>query len=219
VVELQSVHGWAGGDDEQARARTIEEGCYRLAAALGGEYMMVSHTSRECSWDEMVDRFGAIADRAAVQGVDVAIEFLPWGPVPDARTAWRLVEECGRSNAGVLVDVWHHFRGAADDEQLLAIPADRIRAVQFDDAWADVRSDDLYADSVDHRQFPGEGELDLTGFVQLMDQHGVSAPWCVEVLSAEVRALDPVEAAVRGAETTRRVLADARRAAIEPRNL
>ncbi len=209
VVELQSVHGWAGDADDQARGGRIEAGCYRVADALGADYLMVSNTTLHCSWAEAVDRFGRIADRAASHGLDIAIEFLPWGPVPDARTAWQLIQECGRDNTGVLVDTWHHFRGAADDEMILAIPAGRIRAVQIDDAAQEVQGTH-YDDTRNRRLNPGEGDFDLVEFVRLLDAHGVHAPYAVEVLSHAMRAMDPREAARLSADATRRVVAAAR---------
>jgi sugar phosphate isomerase/epimerase len=209
VVELQSVHGWAGGEDETTRGREIEDGCYAVAQALGAQYMMVSNTTLACEWEEAVARFGNICDRAATHGLGVAIEFLPWGPVPDAATAWRLVSESGAPNAGVLVDSWHHFRGASDDDMIRSIPADRIMAIQIDDALAEPVGS-LY-DDTRHRRLPaGHGDLDLVGFVQLLDQHGVDAPWSVEILSDEQRALPPVEGARIAADTTWELLAQAR---------
>lgn len=213
VVELQSVHGWAGPAADRTAGRAIEDGCYRLADALEAEYLMVSNTVLDGPWDDAVAAFAAICDRAATRGLDVAVEFLPWGPVPDARTAWRLVRESGCANAGVLVDSWHHFRGAADDGMIREVPPDRIRAVQIDDAHADVRGDSLYDDTRHHRLLPGEGDLDLVGFVRLLDDHGVDAPWSVEVLSHEMRARAPHDAARRSAESTWDLLARARAAA------
>lgn len=209
VVELQSVHGWAGDEQDVARAREIEEGCYRLAEALGATYLMVSSTRLGRPWPEAVRQFAEISARAADRGLQTSLEFQPWGPVPDARTAWDVVRSSGASNAGVLVDVWHHYRGAADDEQLRAIPARRINAVQLDDAAAQVVGS-LLDDTRDRRVFPGEGSFDLTRFVRLLDELGVRAPYAVEVLSEQVRAMPIVEAARRAADTTRAVLAHAR---------
>jgi sugar phosphate isomerase/epimerase len=209
VVELQSVHGWAGDERERARGRMIEEGCYRVADALGADYMMVSNTTLECAWDEAVASFAAICGRAAEHGLDVLLEFLPWGPVPDAGAAWRVVRESGADNAGVLVDSWHHFRGAADDDLIREVPAERIRAIQIDDARAKPLGT-LYDDTRNERLLPGEGDFDLVGFVQLLDGHGVDAPWSVEILSHTQRARPPVEAARLAADSTWGVLERAR---------
>lgn len=203
------MHGWAGGEEERARGRAIEEGCCRVADALGADYMMVSNTTMACPWEEAVTGFASICDRAAEHGLDVLLEFLPWGPVPDARTAWRVVRESGADNAGVLVDSWHHFRGAADDDMIREVPADRLRAIQIDDARAEPVGT-LYDDTRNERLLPGEGDLDLVGFIQLLDDHGVDAPWSVEVLSHTQRARPPVEAARLAAQSTWSVLEHAR---------
>jgi len=210
VIELQSVHGWAGDAEERAQGRLIEEGCYRLHDAIGGQYMMVSNTKLATNMADAIATFASICDRAASHGLEVAIEYLPWGPVPDAKTAWELVSAAGRDNAGVLVDSWHHFRGANDAEQIRAIPSARIIAVQIDDAYKEVRGASLYDDTRNERLNPGDGDFDLVGFVRLLDDLGVNVPYSVEVLSNNQRSLPPAVAAKRSADATWKVLAKAR---------
>lgn len=209
VVELQSVHGWAGSAADRARGELIEQGCYRVADALGADYMMVSNTTLEGDLDAATERFAAICARAAEHGLIVALEYLPWGPVPDACTAWQVVSTSGAANAGILVDSWHHFRGANDQRQLRDVPAERIVAVQIDDARTEVRGT-LYDDTRNERLNPGEGDFDLVGFVRLLDELGVDRPYSVEVLSRAQRALPPRDAAIVSAEATWRLLAEAR---------
>ena len=125
------------------------------------------------------------------------------------RSSWDIARLADRDNGGVLVDTWHHFRGAADDDLIRAIPPERIVAVQFDDADAEVRGT-LLEDTIHRRRLPGDGSFDLAGFVNLMDGHGVSCPWSVEILSDDLHALAPDEAAAAAASTTRAVLTAAR---------
>lgn len=66
--------------------------------------------------DAGVEGFAELCDRAAEHDVALSVEFLPWGMVPDAGTARRLVAESSRVNPGVLLDSWHHFRGASDED-------------------------------------------------------------------------------------------------------
>jgi sugar phosphate isomerase/epimerase len=56
---------------------------------------------------------------------------------------------------------------------------------------------------------PGEGEFDCVGFVQLLDEMGVTAPIAVEVCSTELWAGPADEAARRAADGMRSVLAEA----------
>jgi sugar phosphate isomerase/epimerase len=62
------------------------------------------------------------------------------------------------------------------------------------------------------RLLPGDGDGDVAGFVRLLDEIGAKAPIGVEVISDELAALAPEEAARRAGSATRAVLARARAA-------
>ncbi len=204
VVELEGLHKWGMSGTEGERALEHEQRLYELADALGGRHITATG-DLDLPHGEVVERFAALCDRAAEHGLTVALEFLPWTEVPDARTAWSIVGDAGRPNGGVLVDSWHHFRGAADDHQLRAIPPEHIVAVQFDDADAEVVGT-LLDDTLHRRRLPGEGAFDLVGFLRLLVDHGVRAPLCVEVINDELGAMPVAEAAARTAQATRAVL-------------
>ena len=63
--------------------------------------------------------------------------------------------------------------------------------------------DDLVKETMEARRLPGEGAIDLVGLIRTLDGIGCSAPIGVEVFSAELRQLPPVEAARRSADATR----------------
>jgi sugar phosphate isomerase/epimerase len=137
------------------------------------------------------------------------IEFLPWTTICDAGVAWQIAGSADRPNGGVLVDTWHHYRGAADDELIRAIPAEKIMAVHFNDADPEAVGD-LFNDTIHHRRIPGEGSFDLLRFVRLLDEVGVTAPYSVEVLSDQLLDVKPAEVAKRVGDATRRIMAEAR---------
>jgi sugar phosphate isomerase/epimerase len=213
VAELEFLFDWAHGGDRGAAARKLEEEFYRLADVFQPRHLNVGDLGvggRLGPLDAVAERFAGVCDRAAQHGLLVAIEFLPWTPIPDAATAWAIARTAGRANGGLLVDAWHHFRGTADPAVLRAIPGHRIVAVQLDDADAKVVGD-LVEDTSLRRRLPGEGSFDLVGFMKLLDAMGVQAPLSVEILSSAQWAL-PVTTAARAAfDATRAVLATARR--------
>lgn len=203
VVELSVLHGFARAERSE-RSLAEEATLLHMADVLGGDYLMAV-TEVEGSIEQTAEQFGALCDRAAAHELRVALEFLPWTTIPDAATAWEVVRGAGRPNGGVLVDAWHHFRGACDDRQLLAIPPERIFPIQFDDADPEPVGT-LLEDTMHRRRVPGEGSFPLVDFVRLLEGHGVAAPFSIELLSDELHALPAAEAARRAMEGTRRVL-------------
>ena len=61
-------------------------------------------------------RLPALCDAAGERGLRVCIEFVPCTGVPDLATAWRVVDESGAANGGLLVDMmhWHRQPGGPD---------------------------------------------------------------------------------------------------------
>ena len=214
VFEIEFVSGWSSDDAAiRANARRVEDELYALASALG----TTPNVNAGCSepveapvaLDAMVERFAAFCDRAAAHGLTLSVEFMPWTGIPDAASAWDLVRQAGRPNAGVLVDTWHYFRGAADPDQLRAIPPERIAGLQINDAAAQVVGT-LREDTLHRRLLPGEGAFDLVSLVRTLDTMGVSLPYAIEVISDAQSALPLDVAARRAFETTTAVLAGAR---------
>jgi sugar phosphate isomerase/epimerase len=130
---------------------------------------------------EVPAAFGALCDRAAGHGLDVALEFVPYSSIKDIRTAVAIVEEAGRPNGGLCIDTWHFFRGDSDLEALAAVPPERIQMVQVNDGPAVPDDPDRMADAVHGRRCPGDGDFDLMAFVAALDRPGVSPAISVEV--------------------------------------
>ena len=111
----------------------------------------------------------------------------------------------------MMIDSWHVFRGSNDLSQIRSLPGERILGVQLSDAPAEpVLAEDLPMDSLHHRAVPGEGAVDLVGFVQALDAAGYAGAIGAEVFSDELNALPAEDVGRRMGEATRSVLAKAR---------
>jgi len=210
VAEVEFLYGWARDDGPGTWTRQLEERIYAVADALGARHMNVGDVNPAGDLpplEVVAERFAGVCDRAAAHGLLVAIEFLPWTSIPDARMAWEIARRAGRPNGGILVDAWHYFRGGGGAPQLRAVPADRIVAVQLDDA--DPPNGAPFEDTL-RRRLPGEGTFDLVGFVRVLDDMGVEAPLSVEMIAPEHHARPLAEAARCAHDTTRAVVARAR---------
>ncbi len=213
LQELEFVYGWSSDDGEkQAEARRIEGLAYQAADALGAHHLNVGCSEALgalAAVEAVAERFAGLCDRAAEHGLKVAIEFMPWTGIPDAAKAWEVVRFAGRPNGGLLVDSWHYFRGAAEPSMLRPVPADRIVALQIDDADAAIVGS--MSQDTRRRRLPGDGSFDLDGFVRLLDEIGVRGPYGVEIIS-DARASLPLDEALGEAyKATRTVLDRARR--------
>lgn len=137
--------------------------------------------------------FGELCDKAAAHGLRVALEFVPTGGVPGLAEAMEVIDTAGRSNGGLMVDVWHVFRSNSSLDLLASAPGDRIFSVQLNDALATPEAD--LNQGMMNRLLPGEGELDLKAFIQAIAATGTTAFLGVETFSKDLDQM-PTDVAV-----------------------
>jgi sugar phosphate isomerase/epimerase len=218
VAEVDVLWEWALGGDRGERSRRAEGSLVEAAVAVGARTLnAVSEldgptgagtAGRDGVLDAAAARFAALCDRVAEHGLAVHVEYMPWSTLGDLATAWEVVRRADRSNGGIMVDAWHHYRGPGDDALLATLPPSAVLAVQVDDALADPEPDPV-EETLHRRQVPGEGALDLVGFVRTLLAAGVDCPVGCEVFSDELYALPPAVAARRAGDGLRAVLAAA----------
>jgi sugar phosphate isomerase/epimerase len=150
-------------------------------------------------------RFTESARILAAHNIRLGLEFL--GPLHLRKQfphefIWRMNEmldfakECG-PNVGLTLDSWHWHHAGATADDIVAAGADRIISVHFND------SPDLPPDQIrdDHRLMPGEGVINLTGFLRALQSIGYTGPLSVEVFGRG-RDMTPEEAAKTGLTTS-----------------
>ena len=219
IAELDPLLSWLPGEKlgpeaspaEKAFLGPTEYDFYKIADAVGGRCLNIAQGfGSTIELDPVVEAFAGLCDRAALHDLDVCLEFLPWSGIPDANKALEIVEKADRPNGGIMLDTWHHFRGACDHDQLRSLPGLRLKGIQINDAptraW-----DVLPAEAMQARLVPGEGDIDLVEILKIVRAIGSQAPIGVEVFSSDLNALPPCEVAVRCADATRALLEKARK--------
>lgn len=204
VAEIEVVPGLGADGPGGDRAAELESVAWRMADEFGCRYLQVIGPAEDV--ERGARAFGGLCDRAADHGLVVGLEFLPFTDVVSVHAARRIVEEAGRSNGGVCVDVWHHERGSRDLAAIADLPGELVTGVQLNDGPRVAEGDDYYRDCLEHRRAPGEGEFDLDDFVAALRASGTRVPWSIEVPSTSGWA-DPANHVRRCAEGARRLIA------------
>jgi sugar phosphate isomerase/epimerase len=124
--------------------------------------------------------FASLCTAASRVDLDVALEFLPWSPVADARAARRIVEAAGAENGRVLVDTLHVARSSTSLTDLASLPASMLSYFQLCDgpAYPPRSLEGLLHAARSERLLPGEGGIDLAGMIGSLP---VGMPVSVEV--------------------------------------
>jgi sugar phosphate isomerase/epimerase len=210
VAEIEALTAWRPGLTP-ARPEHAESHVLAIGEALGARSLsVVEGAGPPLPVDVAAEAFAALCDRAAQRGLLVHIEFWP-GSALDLATAAAVVAAADRPNGGLLVDTWHLARSPRGMELLGGIPGERIMALQVSDsAPVEEPEVDYLAAALTRRLMPGEGALDLVGFVRLLDIRGGCAPIGVEVCSERLAAEPSETVARRAGDAIRAVLAAAR---------
>jgi sugar phosphate isomerase/epimerase len=173
------------------------------AETLGARFIKVGTSMGQPleDLDFLVNPLRRLTAEAALRGSRIALEPMPFSMVGSVPVAADLMRKVDMSGCGLVVDYWHVFRAGTTLEELSAsLDADQIFGVELNDAAAEIRGT-LFEDTRDNRRLCGQGDQDVTGFIQALKSLGFNGPWGVEILSNEHRAL-PVKEALQAAHAT-----------------
>jgi sugar phosphate isomerase/epimerase len=183
LAEIEVISGLGRDGVGGERAADMEATAWRMADAFGCRYLQVIGPA-DAPLADAAAAFGGVCDRAGEHGLLVGLEFLPFTDIVSVDDARAIVEAADRSNGGICVDIWHHERGARDLDAIAALPPELVTGVQLSDGTRVPEEPDYYTDCLRNRRPLGDGEFDVTEFLETLVAAGVAVPWSLEVCSA-----------------------------------
>ncbi len=106
------------------------------------------------------------------------------------------------TNVGLLVDSFHCHTAGTTWQHLAEIPAEKIVLAHLNDAprvpVGEVQDG--------QRVLPGNGGIDLVGFLQALRRTGYNGPMSLEVFNQQLREMPAPQAATLAWQATKRVL-------------
>jgi 4-hydroxyphenylpyruvate dioxygenase len=177
---------------EPQRARNLEraEIKFDVMQALGVDLMLVCSNVHPAVIDDTARAAAdlrTLAERAARRGLRIAYEALSWGRyVRRWSQAWEIVRQADHPALGLVLDSFHTLALGDDFAGIAALPAEKLFFVQLADA--PLMKIDPLSWSRHYRNFPGQGDLDVVGFLRAVLASGYSGPLSLEVFNDEFRA-------------------------------
>ena len=150
---------------------------FDLLSELGASVLVCcsSRTARGLDDDDLAaEQLHAMAGRAEQRGLRLAYEAVPWGRVRTHEDAWRIVQRVDHPALGLCLDSFHVLSLGNDPRVIAQIAGDKVFHVQLADAPRlnmDVREWSLH-----YRMFPGQGSLDVAGFLRQILAIGIRRP-------------------------------------------
>lgn len=177
----------------------------RMAEVLGTSILQVNVTGPDAA--VRAEAVEAACDMLGACGnFRLALEYMPISGLATLAETLEIVARVGEARAGALVDIWHHAHDPNGWQTLAGAPLSAIAYVEIDDALPP-EGDDLLAEMMDRRTFPGEGVLETARFAKLLRERGYDGPVSVEVLNRKL-GTEPIDwFAARALETSRSLFA------------
>lgn len=144
---------------------------------------------------------------AAQTGLTVVLEWFRYSSTTTLAAALELIRLAGEPNVQLNVDILHLMRNGGRPADLAGVDASLIRYAQICDGPMDQPESAQGDEALFNRNFPGEGEFPLVGFVRQLPRDAVLS---IEAPVNRLRPiLTPMQRAARAVAGTRNVLAAA----------
>lgn len=180
VQEALEEYGMPLLDIELARVRPdldIEEyePAFEAAARLGATDVLGSVWTRDRSY--YTQQVGRIAEMAGQYGLSYNVEPLPWAGVRNLQEGITLVDAVGADNLYVMVDTLHIGRAGVTAEELARTDGKYFHFIHLADGPAgpdgdpvldNIRDELMVHTAREGRLYPGEGVMDIAGFIGAM---------------------------------------------------
>jgi 4-hydroxyphenylpyruvate dioxygenase len=185
---LRDFEGMPEPHRSRAFARARQK--FEVMQTLGCDRLLLcSNCAPQASGERerIVADFRELGDLAAEYGVTVGYEALAWGRhVSDHRVVWEIVQQVDHPNIGILLDSFHSLARSIPNDSIRAIDPAKLVFVQLADAPL-LDMDFLYW-SRHFRNLPGQGGLDLTGYLSEILRIGYDGPLSLEIFNDRFRA-------------------------------
>jgi sugar phosphate isomerase/epimerase len=162
------------------------------------------------NWNFHVQRLRPVAQILAERGLRLGLEYVaPYHlrrkfPHEFVFTTGQMLElaDAIGPNVGLLIDCFHVHCAGDTMERVAQVPATKIVLAHLNDAPR------IPVQQVqdNKRLLPGEGAIDVAGFLGALHKAGYDGPVSLEVFSEQLRAIPPLEAAKRAWSASKKVL-------------
>jgi sugar phosphate isomerase/epimerase len=198
TVQLEWITDWWTTGPRRQQSDAVRADLFGACSVLGVDHIKVGadDAGDPPIYDQLCAGFDALADSGREAGVKIAFENTPFTHlVATTEQAIRFITDVGNANGGLLLDIWHAFRGGTSYADLSGtLPLDYLFGVEIDDGVSEVVGSHR-EDTFDNRLVCGTGEFDVPSFISAVENLGWTGPWGVEHMSLAYRKL-PVEQAL-----------------------
>jgi sugar phosphate isomerase/epimerase len=211
-IEVEWLLDWFCTGARRDASNKIRALLLEAAESLGARHIKIGDLGNDCAdIPEMTEEFAVLCRQAAERGVPVLFEMLPreFSRVPSLDDVLAICRGAGARNGGIMLDNLHVQRtGTTPEDIVRKVGREILVGVEINDG--SLATPVKFQDSVvNKRLLPGDGEFDISAFLQAIWSLGYDGPIGVEVLNEYMRKWPLETAATEAFAKTQRVTAAA----------
>jgi sugar phosphate isomerase/epimerase len=198
-IELEFLTDWFLDGARKAESDSRRKRLFEASEALHAKHVKVGDFyNSTCSQPHAIESFATLCAEAEKYGATIGFEVMGCAMIDNIKDAITLVETAGAKNGGLIVDIYQVANLGMTYEEIRRIPLEYLTNVELNDG--------TLPGSPNHdpsnRRFCGEGEYDIRGLIDCVNEMGYSGPWGVEVISEKLAMLPLKELSTRAFDTT-----------------
>jgi sugar phosphate isomerase/epimerase len=163
---------------EQAFQAAVEAGIPIVNCGPGGK------AGDEASLQQAIDSLGRLSLMAERYGVTLCVKAHVGACVYNTPTTLRLMEAITSPAFGIDMDPSHIHRAGENPVEALAAVISRVRHVHIRDCKGRQQGPGKPEDQVN-----GRGDIDLVGYIRVLNEHGYTGPLDLEIIGAKAYSL------------------------------
>jgi len=204
-VELEFITDWFLDGARKAESDSRKKRLFEASEALHAKHIKVGDFYNvTCPMPRIIEAFAALCKEAENYGATIGFEIMGCAMIDNIKDALTMAKTAGAKNGGLILDIYQVANLGMTYEEISSIPLEYLTSIELNDG--------TLPGSPNHdpsnRRFCGEGEYDIKGFINCVNNMGYIGPWGVEVISEKLAMLPLKELSIRAFNTTIAEFAD-----------
>jgi sugar phosphate isomerase/epimerase len=185
-VELEFINDWFLDGARKSESDSRKKRLFEASEILHAKHIKVGDFyNSTCPMPHIIESFAALCMEAENYGATIGFEIMGCAMISNIKDAITMVETAGAKNGGLIIDIYQVANLGMTYEEISRIPLGYLTNVELNDGTLPGSPD--YDPS--NRKLCGEGEYDVKGFINCVNNMGYTGPWGVEVISEKLALL------------------------------